>query len=230
MAGGAVALASSNVSLVNSRIAHNAGGQCGGGLFTTTLPGLSLWEAAGNFNMSGSILQSNTAQTGGGMCSKGLEIFSQGDAYDPLQTARSSTIEYLSKLSLVRGFSSIRMVNSTFQDNTGDEGWDVYANNATSIWFGPGLNIHTHNASVLWKRNCTIGEVPVGDGSCLGCPAFSYSLSVDVTVGAACKQCPPSTQCPGGALVTPLSGFWHAHGGTESLLYPTSCSLIDVIR
>jgi hypothetical protein len=117
------------------------------------------------------------------------------------------------------------MVVATYLNNTGGEGWDVYADNNTSTWFGHGVNIHRQNASVLWRRKCTAGELPTGDGSCLACGAFSYSLSA----GGPCIPCNSSAYCPGGALVTPLPGFWHAAGGSETPLCP-SCSLGDVIR
>lgn len=228
--GGAVALIAAAASMTNSSMADNAGGQCGGGLFVATLlkPSsleLRSKEADSRFNMSRSTMMSNRAGTGAGICSKQLEDLLVGDEYNPHHIYDMMWSSKNGDATPVRGVSAINMVNSVFLNNTGGEGWDVYADNTTSIVFDVGVNIHMQSASVLWRRNCTIGEVPTGDGSCLACGAFSYSLSA----GGSCIQCNASAQCPGGALITPLPGFWHAAGGNDTRSNPR-CSLGNVTR
>lgn len=223
--------------MANSSIAHNDAGQCDGGLLVTALlePRFSfdsrLW-AASSLNMSSTVLISNTASAGAGICSQKLQYFLVDNDYNYEFIYANELAFYTTWSSRdskwpepVRGVAAMHMVNSVFHDNSGGEGWDVYADNSTSFKFGVGVNIHRQNTSVLWKRNCTIGEVPTGDGSCRACGAFSYSLSA----GGSCIQCSASAQCPGGALITPLPGFWHAAGGngTQS---NSRCSLGNVTR
>lgn len=77
---------------------------------------------------------------------------------------------------------------------------------------------------------CGLGEVPVNDGQlCLTCAQGLYSLTHygwgdDDTTAAAggggqqlgvlelggCVTCPTGAYCPGGAVVSPQSGYWHS--------------------
>jgi hypothetical protein len=103
--------------------------------------------------------------------------------------------------------------------------------------FRHNVTIHRQNASVLWMRNCTTGEVATGGGSCTACPENTYSLQpggLQQTEQCQTLMCGAIADCFGGALITPHAGFWHAVGskeiGQDAQPKWPSCSLADVSR
>ena len=55
---------------------------------------------------------------------------------------------------------------------------------------------------------CPKGFVTGGrDDTCNKCPVGLYSFS---PLSAQCSVCGANTECPGGAVVWPVKGFWHS--------------------
>ena len=60
---------------------------------------------------------------------------------------------------------------------------------------------------VLNRRPCGVGEFDGGDGgSCLCCPALTYSFEPNVTT---CQPCPPNALCSAD-IVAPVAEYWHS--------------------
>lgn len=63
--------------------------------------------------------------------------------------------------------------------------------------------------------NCSVGDVTVSSGdACQECPYGSYSLDPR---NSSCDQCMPNAECPGGAQILPLPGFWHSSPRSHQL-------------
>ncbi|WIA28654.1 hypothetical protein OEZ86_011190 [Tetradesmus obliquus] len=59
----------------------------------------------------------------------------------------------------------------------------------------------------LQVRPCMRGEVAPTPGTCLACLPGSYSLDPSQRE---CQPCPLGADCPGGAAILPLPGWWHS--------------------
>ena len=56
--------------------------------------------------------------------------------------------------------------------------------------------------------NCSVGDITVSSGdACQKCTRGTFSLDPR---NSTCDQCVPNAECPGGALILPLHGFWHS--------------------
>jgi len=68
-------------------------------------------------------------------------------------------------------------------------------------------NINHSSPTAYWQMTeCELGEVKA-QRYCEKCPSNMYSLNPNNT---SCDICPPYTDCPGGAELRPLEGFWHS--------------------
>jgi hypothetical protein len=226
IAGGGVAVRAGTMFITDTTMQRNYGGMCGGGIFLHCEKPHSQARASVAV-VNSSLFSSNSAGGGAGLCANNV--------YSKIQTSASSyglpklTSGYVNnKPGVPSHFAATAWItNSTFINSTPEQGWgrDVFLIDNTTVVFGPGVNLHRQSDSVLWRRNCTVGEVSTGDGTCTACPALSYSL---LAVGS-CSPCKASALCLGGALIAPAAGFWHAFGGNETKFWG-SCSLDKIIR
>jgi predicted outer membrane repeat protein len=71
-----------------------------------------------------------------------------------------------------------------------------------------GANIPPNSSSVLWLRKyCDLGEFIGPDGFCQRCPTSTFGLDPNHIT---CGKCPINANCPGGAVIEPLAGYWHS--------------------
>jgi hypothetical protein len=60
----------------------------------------------------------------------------------------------------------------------------------------------------VYVVKCGVGDTTASTGdACQTCERGSYSLDPR---NSTCDQCVPNAECPGGAVILPLPGFWHS--------------------
>jgi hypothetical protein len=141
-------------------------------------------------------VEGNSAGRGGGLCAKPSD-------------STSSALSDQVKVKVLMGH------NSTFSNNHGANGSDVYALAAAMLSMPPGgSNLNTSSSTVYWNITCDIGSfLDPARGTCTKCVAPSYILEEGALRSTTeCKRCPEAAECFGGAVLVARPKFYHTHG------------------
>ncbi|WIA30600.1 hypothetical protein OEZ86_000681 [Tetradesmus obliquus] len=186
---------------------------CGGAVFIGDTPsGRS--ELASKVELINTTVAGNSAGRGGGLCA------------EPSAAASSS----------MPGQTTVRALagdNTTFIDNSGSPGSDVYALAAAMLLMSPvGSNLNISGSSVFWNISCGMGSyLDPTRGTCTKCAAPSYILEEgEMRSTTQCQRCPEAAECFGGAVLVAKPKFYHTHGVNEARGTVPTCRLDILTR
>uniref|UniRef100_A0A383WN70 Right handed beta helix domain-containing protein n=1 Tax=Tetradesmus obliquus TaxID=3088 RepID=A0A383WN70_TETOB len=186
---------------------------CGGAVFIGDTPsGRS--ELASKVELINTTVAGNSAGRGGGLCA------------EPSAATSSS----------MPGQTTVRALagdNTTFIDNSGSPGSDVYALAAAMLSMSPvGSNLNISSSSVFWNISCGMGSyLDPTRGTCTKCAAPSYILEEgEMRSTTQCQRCPEAAECFGGAVLVAKPKFYHTHGVNEAGGTVPTCRLDILTR
>ncbi|WIA10558.1 hypothetical protein OEZ85_010745 [Tetradesmus obliquus] len=186
---------------------------CGGAIFVgDTSEGRP--EFASKVELVNTIVASNSAGRGGGLCA------------EP-SAATSSAMPDKAKVTVLLGD------NTTFEYNSGSPGSDVYALAAALLSMSPGgSNLNSSSSTVHWNVSCGMGTFldPVR-GTCVECAAPSFILEQGANRSTTqCQRCPEAAECFGGAVLVAKPKFYHTHGVRNAGGSVPTCRLDTLTR